>query len=161
MQVCTSCLCGHSRDPNLTMSLPTFTIPPLPPGTPPLLPLNTNTHAGVLLALALSNLLSLQNDNVDNLVNGCFALLPESDAFGDAKILGEGGVTDQINSAPLFPGCLCMTSLPAEAEGTADGTVSEDAKGGSIFPTSLLSMQHAYISHITSNIYIFFIVLTV
>jgi hypothetical protein len=69
MQVGTSCLCGHGCDPNLAMSLVTFTTPPLPPGTPPLSPLNANTHAGVLPASALSNLASSQNANIDNLVD--------------------------------------------------------------------------------------------
>jgi hypothetical protein len=75
-----------------------------------------------------------QNANVDNLVNGSFATLPEIKAFGDGKILWEGGVADQTNSAPLFPMGLSMTSLPAEVDGTAEGTVSEDAKKGQYFP---------------------------
>jgi hypothetical protein len=88
VQVRTSCLCGHGRDPNLEMSLRTSMTPPLSPGTPPLLPLNTNTHAGILLALALSNLVSSQNANVDNLIDGCFTSLPEIDAFGNGNYLG-------------------------------------------------------------------------
>jgi hypothetical protein len=67
------------------MSLRTFTTPPLPPGTPPLLPLNANTHAGILPASASSNLASLQNANVDNLVNECFAMLAEMNTLGDGK----------------------------------------------------------------------------
>ncbi len=78
-------------------------------------------------------------------------MLPEIDAFGNSKILGESGLADQTNSAPLFPRGLSMTSLPAEADGTVDGTVSEGTKGGSIFPTSLLLTQRAHNSHITSN----------
>jgi hypothetical protein len=117
------------------MSLCTFMAPPLPPGTPPLLPLNTNTHAGILPASALSNLMRLQNANIDNLVNGCFASLPEMDAFGNGEILGEGGVADQTNSVPLFPTGLSVASVPAEV----DGTVLEGAERGFIFPTSLLS----------------------
>jgi hypothetical protein len=76
----------------------------------------------------------LQNANIDNLVNGRFAMLPEMDAFGYGKILGEGGVADQTNSAPLFPMSLSMTSLPVEVDGTAEGTVSEGAKGGPFSP---------------------------
>jgi hypothetical protein len=57
-----------------------------------------------------------QNANVNNLVNGRFATLPETDTFGDGEILGEGGVADQTNSSPLFPTGLSMT-------GTAEGTV--------------------------------------
>ncbi len=66
-------------------------------------------------------------------------MLPEMDAFGDGQILGEGGIADQTNSAPLFPMGLSMNSLLAEVGGTAKGTVSEGAKGGSIFPTPLSS----------------------
>ncbi len=61
-------------------------------------------------------------------------MLPEMDAFGDGEILGEGGVADQTNSAPLYPTGLSMTSLPVEVDGTAEGTVSEGAKGGPYFP---------------------------
>ncbi len=50
---------------------------------------------------------------------------------------------------------LSVTSLPAELDGTAEGTVSEVAKRGSIFPTSLLLTQRVHNSHITSNKYIF------
>ncbi len=76
--------------------------------------------------------MSSQNANVDNLVNNCFASLPESDAGGVGKILGESGVNDQTNSAPLFTRGQSTTSLPAEADGTADGTVSagDGAPGG-------------------------------
>jgi hypothetical protein len=120
MQVRTLCLRHRGRDPNLTTSLCTFTTPPLPPGAPPPLPpLNANTHAGILPALASSNSMRLQNANIDNLVNGCFAMLPEMDAFGDGKILEERGIADQTNSAPCFPTGLSMTSLPAEVDGTA------------------------------------------
>jgi hypothetical protein len=136
MQVCTSCLCGHGCDPNLTLSLVNFTTPPLPPTTPPLPSLNANTHAGVLPASALSNLASSQNANVDNLVDECFTSLPEMDALGNGKILGERGAADQTNSGPLFPMGLSTTSLPLEVDGTAEGTVSEGAEGGAIFPTS-------------------------
>jgi hypothetical protein len=141
------------------MSLCTFTTPPLPPGTPHLLPLNANTHAGVLPALASSNLANSQNANVDNLVDECFVTLPEMDALGNGKILVERGAADQLNSGPVFPMGLSMTSLPAEVDGTADGTVSEGAEGGGIFPTSLSSTRRAYNSHINSNKYTFFLVL--
>ncbi len=87
-------------------------------------------------------------------------LLPEMDALGNGEILGESGLADQTNSCPLFPMGLSTTSLPAEVDGTAKGTVSEGAEGGSIFPTLLLSTQHAHNSHINSNKYIFFLVLT-
>ncbi len=156
MQVCISCLCGHGCDPNLTLSLVTFTTPPLPPGTPLLPPFNANTHAGILPASASSNLASSQNANVDNLVNECFAMLPEMDALGDGKILGERGTADQTNSGPLFPMGLSTTSLPAEVDGTAEGTVLEGAERGAIFPTSSLSTRRAHNSHINSNKYIFF-----
>jgi hypothetical protein len=132
------------------MSLPTFTISPIPPGTPPPPALNANTYAGVLPVLASSNLVSLQNANVDNLVDRCFPSLPESDADGDGEILGESSVADKI-SAPLFPIGLSMTSSPVEVDSTAKGTVSEGAEGGGIFSTSLSSTQRAYNSHITSN----------
>jgi hypothetical protein len=36
----------------------------------------------------------LQNTNVDNLINKCFAMLPEIDAFGNGKILVESGLAD-------------------------------------------------------------------
>jgi hypothetical protein len=78
------------------------------------------------------------------------------DAFGNGKFLGEGGLTGQTNSAPLFPTGLSVTSLPLEVDGTADGTVLEGAERGFIFPTSLLLTRHAHNSHITSNKYIFF-----
>ncbi len=155
MQVRTSCLCGHGRDPNLTLSLVTFTTPSLPPGTPPLRPLNANTHAGVLPASASSNLASLQNANVDNLDDECFATLPEMDALGDCKILRERGTSDQTNSGPLFPMGLSTTSSPAEVDRTAEGTVSEGAEGGAIFPTSSSSTRRAHNSHINSNKYFF------
>ncbi len=102
MQVRTSCLCGNGCEPNMTLSLVAFTTPPLPPGTPPLPSFDANTHAGVLPASASSDLASLQNANVDNLVNKCFAKLPEM-ALDNGKILGERGTTDQTNSDPLFP----------------------------------------------------------
>jgi hypothetical protein len=35
-----------------------------------------------------------QNANVDNLVDECFATLPEIDAFGNGKILGENGLAN-------------------------------------------------------------------
>ncbi len=159
MQVRTSCLCGHGCDPNLTLSLVTFTGPPLPPSTPPLPPLNANTHAGFLPASALSNLASSQNANFGNLINECFATLPEMDALGDGKILRERGAADQTNSCSLFPMGLSTTSLPAEVDGTAEGTVLEGAEGGAIFPTSLSSTQHAHNSHINSNKYLFFLIL--
>jgi hypothetical protein len=130
----TLCLCCHGRDPYLMTSLDTFTTPPLPPGTTLLPPLNANTHVGILPACKLSNLMRSQNANIDNLVNERFTMLPEMDAFGDGKILGEGGVANQTNSAPLFPMGLSMTSLPAEVDGTLEGTVSEGTKGGQYFP---------------------------
>jgi hypothetical protein len=86
----------------LTLSLVTFTTPPLPPGTPPLLPLNANTHAGILPASALSNLASLQNANVDNLINECFAMLPEMDALAMAKFLGREAPLTKQTAAPSF-----------------------------------------------------------
>jgi hypothetical protein len=98
---------------------------------------------------------SLQNANIDNLVNKCFATLPEMDALGDGKILGKRGAADQTNSRPLFLMGLSATSLPAEVDGTAKGTVLEGAEGGAIFPTSLSSTQRAHNSHINSNKYIF------
>jgi hypothetical protein len=142
------------------MSLRTFTTPPLPPGTPPLPILNANTHAGVLPALALSDLASSQNANVDNLVNERFATLPQMDTLGDGKILGESGLADQTNSGPLFQMGLSMTSLPAEVDGTAIGTVLEGTGGGSKFPTALLLTRRAHNSHITSNNF-FLLVLTI
>jgi hypothetical protein len=126
------------------MSLVTFTTPPLPPSTPPLPPLNANTHAGILPASALSNLASLQNANVDNLIDKCFASLPEMDALGDGKILGERGAVAQTNSGPLFPMRLSVTSLPVEVDGTAEGTVSEGAKGRSIFPSAVPTLKNQF-----------------
>jgi hypothetical protein len=113
------------------------------------------SHAGVLPASASSNSMHLQNANIDNLVDGCFASLPEMDAFGDGRILGEGGVADQTNIAPLFPIGLSVTSSPAEVDGTADDIVSEGTKRGFIFPTLSSSTQCAHNSHITTNKYIF------
>jgi hypothetical protein len=99
----------------------------------------------------------LQNANADNLNDGCFTSLPEMDDFGDCKILGEGGIPDQTNSVPLFPTGLSVTSLPAEVDGTAKGTVLEGTKRGFIFPKSSSLTQCAHNSHITSNKYIFFL----
>jgi hypothetical protein len=96
----------------------------------------------------------LQNANVDNLINRCFATQPEIDAFGDGNIPGEGGITDQTNSVPLFPTGLSMTSSPAEVDGTVEGTVSEGAEGESIFPTLTLSTQRAHNSHIIKLIFV-------
>jgi hypothetical protein len=133
------------------MSLRTFTTPSLPPDTPPLPPFNANTHAGILPASALSNLASLQNADVGNLIDKYFAMLPEMDALGNGKILGERSATDQTNSSPLFPMGLSTTSLPAEVDGTAKGTVLEGTKGGAFFPTLSLSTQCAHNCHINSN----------
>jgi hypothetical protein len=133
------------------MGLHPFTTPPLPPGTPPLPPLNANTHAGGLRALALSNFASLQNTNVDNLIDECFVSLPEMVALGDEEI-----PADQTNSSPLFPMGLIVTILLTEVDSTTEGTVLEGAEGGSIFPTLFLLTQRAHNSHITSNYYIFF-----
>jgi hypothetical protein len=139
---CTLCLSGHGCDPNLTMSLHTFTTPPLPPGTPPPLPpLNANTHAGVLMALAfsLSNWVSLQNAFVANHVDGYFTLLPEIDAFGNSsKIPGERGVADQTNSALLFPKGLSITSLPAEAKGLWTALFQKAPRGSLYIPVLYL-----------------------
>jgi hypothetical protein len=137
------------------MSLHTSTTPPLPTGTPPLPPLNANTHAGILPASALFNLASSQNANIGNLVDKCFATLPEMDTLGNGKNLGKRGTADQTNSGPLFSMGLSTTSSPAEVDGTADGTVSEGAEGGGIFPTSSSSTQRAHNCHINSNKYIF------
>jgi hypothetical protein len=41
-----------------------------------------------------------QNANVDNLVNRCFATLPEIDAFGNGNILGESGIADKPTAHP-------------------------------------------------------------
>ncbi len=54
--------------------------------------------------------------------------------MGDGKILRDRGTADQTNSGPLFPKGLSTTSLPAEVDGTAKGTVLEGAKGGAFFP---------------------------
>jgi hypothetical protein len=126
------------------MSLRTFMTPPLPPSTPPLPPFNVNTHASILPALALSNLASSKNANIDNLFNECFASLPEMDPLGDGKILGERGAADQTNSDPLFPMSLSTTSLSAEVEGTAKGTVLEGTKGGSIFPSAVPTLKKLF-----------------
>jgi hypothetical protein len=139
------------------MSLVMFTSPLLPPGNPLLPRLNTNTHAGILPVSASSNLMRSQNANVDNLVDGCFVSLPEMDAFGNGKILGEGGIADQTKNAPLFPMGLSMTSSLVEVDGTLEGTVLKGVERGSIFPTSSLSTRRAHNSHINSNI--FFLVL--
>jgi hypothetical protein len=80
-------------------------------------------------------------------------MLPEMNAFGDGKILGEGGVADQTNSTPLFPTSLSMTSSPAELDGTVKGTFSEGTWGGSIFLTLSLLTQRAHNIHINSNKY--------
>jgi hypothetical protein len=111
------------------MSLRNFTAPSLPQGTPPLPPLNANTPVGILPALALSNLAGSQNAKVDNLVDECFVTLPEMNALGDGKILGERGATDQTNSSSLFPMGLSTTSLPAEVDCTANGTILEGTEG--------------------------------
>jgi hypothetical protein len=63
------------------MSLRTFTTPPLPPGTPPLPPLNINTHAGILPASASSNLASSENANIGNLVNKCLGLIHDFEVY--------------------------------------------------------------------------------
>jgi hypothetical protein len=146
MQVCTLCLCCHGCDPNLMTSLCTFTTPSLPPGTTLLLPLNTNTHAGVLPALALSNLMRLQNADFDNLVKGCFALLPESGADADGKILGESGLANQTNSAPLFARGLSTTSLPAEADHAVrcGQHCFRRCRGGGLFSTLSSTTRRAY-----------------
>jgi hypothetical protein len=83
-------------------------------------------------------------------------MLPEMDALGNGKILGERGTADQTNSGPIFPMGLSMTSLPAEVDGTAESTVLEGAEGGAIFPTSLLLTGRAHNCHINSNKYISF-----
>jgi hypothetical protein len=101
-------------------------------------------------------LASLQNANVGNLVDKCFTMLPEIDALSNGEILGERGAADQTNSGPLFPMGLSTTSLPAEVDGTAKGTVLEGAKGGAIFPTLSSSTWHTQNCHINSNKYIFF-----
>ncbi len=77
---------------------------------------------------------SSQNANVDNLVDECFETLPEMDALGNGEILGKRGAADQTNRSRLFPMGLSTTSLPAEVDGTAKGTVSEGAEGGPFYP---------------------------
>ncbi len=118
--------------------------PSLPASASPLPPLNDNTHVSITRALASSNLVPLQNADVGNLVDECFAKLPEMDALGDGKILGKRSAADQTNSGPLFPMGLSMTSLPAEVDGTAEGTVLEGAEGGGIF----LHCRHQHDVHI-------------
>jgi hypothetical protein len=61
-------------------------------------------------------------------------MLPEMDALGNGKFFWERGAADQTNSGPLFPMGLSRTSLPAEVDVTAKGTVLEGAKGGAFFP---------------------------
>jgi hypothetical protein len=128
--------------------------PSLPPSASPQ-PLNNNTHASVTRASASLNSVPLQNADVGNLVDECFATLPEMDALGNGKILGESSAADQTNSGPLFPMGLSTTSVPAEVDSTAKGTVLEGAEGGGIFPTSSLSTPHAHNCHINNNKYIF------
>jgi hypothetical protein len=160
MQICTLCLCRRGRDPNLRTRLDTFTTPPLPPGTPPMPPLNANTHAGVLPALALLNSMRLRNANVDNVINGgIIPMLPEMDTFGDGEILGEGGISDHTKSAPLFPTGLYMTSLPAEVDGTAEALFQKAPRGGPYFP-HCCHQQDVHIIVISIVINIFFLVLT-
>ncbi len=86
-------------------------------------------------------------------------MLPEMDALGNGKILGERGATDQTNSGPLFPMGLSMTSLPAEVDNTAEGTVSEGAVGGAFLPTSSSSTRRAHNSHINSNNFFFLVLM--
>jgi hypothetical protein len=71
-------------------------------------------------------------------------MLPEMDALGNGKILGERGATDQTNSGPLLPMGLSMTSLPAEVDGTAKGTVLEGAKGVCHKPPILRTVQECF-----------------
>ncbi len=78
-------------------------------------------------------------------------MLPEMDALGDGEVLGERGAADQTKSSPLFPMGLSTTSLPAEVDGTAKGTVLEGAKGGGMFSTSSLSTRRAHNCHINRN----------
>jgi hypothetical protein len=115
------------------MSMGKNSPPSLPPSASPLPPLNDNTHASVTRALALSNSVPSQNAGIGNLADEYFAMLPEMDALGNGKILGERGTADKTNSGPLFPMGLSMTSLPAEVDGTAEGTVLASAKGGGHF----------------------------
>ncbi len=86
--------------------------------------------------------MSLQNANVDNLVDKCFALLPEMDALGDGEILWERGDADQTDRGPLFPMGLAMTSLPVEVDSTSGGTVLEGAKGVSILPSAVPNLKN-------------------
>ncbi len=86
----------------------------------------------------------MQNANVDNLIDKCFATLPEMDALGDGEILGERGAADQTDSGPIFPMGLSTTSLPAEVDGTAKGTVLEGTKGGSIFPSAVPTLKNCF-----------------
>jgi hypothetical protein len=129
----TSVVCGQRCDPNCMMSMGKNSPPSLPPSAFPPPPLNENTHASVTRASALSNSVPLQNADVGNLVDECFAMLSEMDALRDGKILGEIGAADQTNSAPLFLMGLSTTSLPTEVDGTAEGTVLEGAKEGGHF----------------------------
>ncbi len=71
--------------------------------------------------------------------------------LGMAKFSGREASLTKQTARPSNPMGLSVTSLPAEMDGTADGTVSEGAKRGFIFPTSSPSTQRAHNSHITSN----------
>ncbi len=66
------------------------------------------------------------------------------DALGDGKIFGKRGNADQTNSSPLFPMGLSVTSLLAEVNGTAEGTVSEGAKEGPIFPSAVPTLKNRF-----------------
>ena len=98
-------------DPNSTMSLRKNTSPSCPPTLPPLISLNANTYAGILLALATSNLTSWRDGDDNNCANAFFDALSEIDAAGGGKILSEHGPVDQTSDAPSSPTLLFLTPL--------------------------------------------------
>jgi hypothetical protein len=113
------------------MSLHTSTTPPLPPGTPPLPPLNANTHAGVLPASALFNLASSQNANVGNLVDKCFATLPEMDM---AKFLGREAPLTKQTAAPYSQWVYLRLARQRRWTALPKALFRKAPRGGAFFP---------------------------
>jgi hypothetical protein len=86
------------------------------------------------------------------MIDECFALLPEMDALGDGKILGERGIADQTNSGPLFPMGIPMTAL-------LKALFQKAPRGGPYFPHPH-RQRDVHIIVILLVIKIFFLVLT-
>ena len=150
------CTCKHTHisskktgDPNSTMSSVPNTPSPHPPDLPPLPPLVTTNHETGIVASATLNLRASSNTNMNNSVDAFFMSLPENSAGRDVDCLGKGCANDNPGtttppSRPLFN--VPNPFLPVDKD---DSPEQADAPRGSIFPSTIPTIQNRYLRYKT------------